>query len=169
MSLRSRASKPDPRKSERRFAFSNFLWIVLLGLLLPAFLASCRPGGANPEAVVQTAYDRLNEADVDGYVGFLSDDAVFNDGSTRLEGAQAIRADLERSVGQGHYRFEISNLSSEGNIVRYSVSIYEDDKWVAADLGAAVVVEGRILFDGSEAGLTAECDQDSSQAFCPAG
>ena len=169
MSLRSRTSKPNPRKCERRFAFSHPFWIVLLGLLLPIFLASCKPSGANPEAVVRTAYDRLNEGDVDGYVAFLSDDAVFNDGSMRLEGAQAIRADLERTVGQGRYRFEISNLSSEGNIVRFSVNIYEGDKWAAADLGAAVVVDGRIIFDGSAAGLTAECDEDSSQSFCPGG
>jgi hypothetical protein len=119
--------------------------------------------------VVHAAYDRLNAGDIDGYMEFLSDDAVLLDGTGRTEGVEAIRADLELSVGPGRHRFEISDLNLDGNVVYYTYDVYEDDRFVASNMGAAVVVDGRIIFDGSASMLSIECYRDPSQAFCPGG
>ena len=164
--------KPSPCKYERRSTHCPPFALTITGLLLPFLLASCAPArSSDPVAVVQAAYDRLNEDDIDGYMEFLSDDAVLVDGAGRYAGAEAIRADMELNVVPGKHRFELSDLRSDGNVVTYTVKISEGDPLhlVATDEGVAVVVDGLIIFDGGAPYFSMECNRDASQAFCPDG
>ena len=139
--------------------------LILIGILL----VSCTPAQpGDPVAVVQAAYDRLNQDDVDGYMKFLSDDAVVIDRTGGLDGSQAIRNDLELNFVPGQMRFELSDLSSDGNEVTYTIKVYEDDTLVATyDDGLTIVVDGKIIFDGQERYRSIKCNQDPAQAFCP--
>ena len=99
---------------------------------------------------------------------FLSDDAVVIDRTGRLDGSQAIRHDLELNFVPGQMRFELSDLSSDGNEVTYTIKVYEDDTLVATyDDGLTIVVDGKIIFDGQERYRSIKCNQDPAQAFCP--
>jgi ketosteroid isomerase-like protein len=139
--------------------------LALVGILL----AACQPAQpSDPVAIVQAAYDRLNQDDIDGYMKLLSDDVVMIDGSGRIDGPQAIRENLALNFVPWPIRFELSDLSSDGNVVTYTIKIYEDDTLVATyDDGLTIVVDGKIIFDGQDRYRSIECNQDPSQAFCP--
>jgi ketosteroid isomerase-like protein len=144
------------------------LILALMVIALAVFLASCKPARpTDPVAIVQAAYDRLNEGDIDGYMEFLSDDAVSVGPFGRQDGAEAIRADLEGSVGPNLEHFEITKITLDGNVVYLNVNIYKCDQYVAKDMFAAVVVDGKIIYDGRATELSIECYHDPSQAFCP--
>jgi ketosteroid isomerase-like protein len=142
--------------------------LVIAFLLMGLSASSCSPAQKNdPLAIVQEAYDRLNEGDIDGYMEFISEDAVYADLNTRLVGAQAIREDTQISAGPGLSRFVISDLMMDNNVVYFTKDIYHRDTWVAKDMGAVVVVDGLIIFDGSATQYSIECYHDPSQKFCP--
>ncbi len=145
---------------------------ILLALILLALavsLASCAPARFNPIEILKSAYDRLNAGDVDGYMKYIADDAIIEDSSGRFQGAEAIRADVVSSVLPGKHRFELSDLRRKGNVVTYTIDIYEGDpsRHVATALSIAVLKNGLIIFDGDDFFYRFECDQDPSQAFCP--
>jgi SnoaL-like domain len=152
------------RQSWLRLACS----LVISATLLSFLLASCRPAQPDdPISVVQTAYKRLNEGDVDGFMQFASDDMVIVDPNGRFAGREAIRDFLRRMVVEGEHRYEISNLSRDGNIVSYDLNVYVADYLVGSGKGLDVVVDGLIAFEGVKGSLLSECERDPSQAFCP--
>ena len=103
----SPGERPE-RKSRLRLACS----LVISAILLSFLLASCRPPQPNdPISVVQTAYKRLNEGDVDGFMKFVSDDLVIVDPNGRFAGREAVHDFLRSMVVEGEHRYEISNLS----------------------------------------------------------
>jgi ketosteroid isomerase-like protein len=124
-----------------------------------------------PVSVVQAAYDRLNEGDVDGFMEFVSDDAVFLDANGGVHsGSQSINEMLEYEFASGSMRVELSNLESEGNEVTYSAKVYMGQAFLGEySDGVDIVVDGKIVFDGTEWWRRYYCDQDPSQAFCPGG
>lgn len=157
--------KIQPSHHKRHSPFRTGVLLALVGILL----AACQPAQpSDPVAIVQAAYDRLNQDDIDGYMKLLSDDVVMIDGSGRIDGPQAIRENLALNFVPWQIRFELSDLSSDGNVVTYTIKIYEDDTLVATyDDGLTIVVDGKIIFDGQDRYRSIECNQDPSQAFCP--
>ena len=159
----SPGERPE-RKSRLRLASS----LVISAILLSFLLASCRPPKpTDPISVVQTAYGRLNEGDVDGFMEFVSDDMVMIDQHGRYAGRQAIRDFLILLFVEGTHRLKMSNLSRDGNIVSYDYDVYVANEQVASGTGLFVVVDGLLVFDGDKWTLNSECERDPSQAFCP--
>ncbi len=146
------------------------LLLLLIGILFLFPLISCTSAKpTDPVAVIKAAYERLNAGDVDGYMVYISDNALIVDDSGRFEGAEAIRADMEASVVPGKHRLELSDLSHKGNVVSYTAKIYEGDpsRLVAYNVpGVAVVKDGLIIFDGDKVYYDLECNKEPSQAFC---
>lgn len=114
-------------------------------------------------SIVQAAYNRLNDGDVDGFMEFVSDDAVFlGSNGGKHAGSQAIREMLEPEFASGNMRVELSDVRSDGNMVTYTGKIY---------IGKALIGEYSdgldIVADGRETWRRFYCDKDASQAFCP--
>jgi ketosteroid isomerase-like protein len=139
--------------------------LILLGLLL----ASCTPERpSDPVSIVQAAYDHLNNGDLDGYMSLPSDDVVIMDKTGRREGAEVIRADLERSMDPQHIRLEPRNLSADGDVVIYTLDDFEKDQRVHTyDVVVDIIADGKIRLEGPQYMLVQECDRDPSQATCP--
>jgi len=153
-----------PRRS-RKSALPNLLFLILSGLLLTS-CASETP--TDPVSIVQVAYDRLNHGDFDGYSQLLADDVLIVDRTGRWEGADVVRTDLERSFDPQRTRFEPSGMSSDGNIVTYTLKVFEQDQLAYTyDAFVDIVADGKIIFEGPQYLLLQECETDSSQAFCP--
>jgi len=159
----------SPReRPERQSRLCLACSLVISAILLSFLLASCRPPQpTDPISVVQTAYERLNEGDVDGFMEFVSDDMVIVDPNGRFAGREAVRDFLRSMVVEGEHRYEISNLSRDGNIVSYDLGVYVANQLVGSGKGLDVVVDGLIVFEGVKADLLRECEKDPSQAFCP--
>ncbi len=166
MAANSHSSTREGHERQSRLGLARSL--VIRAILLSFVLASCRPAqSSDPISVVQTAYDRLNKGDVDGFMEFVSDDMVIVDPHGRWAGREAIR-EFSRSVYvAGGHRVEMSDLSRDGNIVSYAYVVYEHNTLVGSGTGLNVVVAGRIVFEGTESSLRSECERDPSQAFCP--
>jgi ketosteroid isomerase-like protein len=143
--------------------------MILIAIFFTFLLASCKPAQpGDPVSVVQAAYDRFNEGDVDGYIEFFSDDAVMCAPQGCSHGTQDIREYLTSHIGLTNRRYELSDLSADGNVVTYSAKGYEGDLLMETVYdGLDVVVDGKIIFEGTKAFLRYECDKDPSQAFCP--
>jgi len=158
-----------PARCHPKSPFQSGLLLILMGILLAFLLASCAPEQpTDPVAVVQAAYDCLNQGDLDCYFKFISDDVVMHDSGGRAAGSQTIRDDMELNFTPGEIRFELSDLSSNGSDVTYSLEIYEGDKLVRTYFnGLTVVVDGKIIFDGTEEYRRMECNEYPSQRFCP--
>ncbi len=148
---------------------SRLVLLTCAVILIAASLASCataRP--QDPATVVQTAYDRLNKGDVEGFASLYSDTAVMIDPHGRYAGSQAIH-DYASELASQQFRFELSEFSVDGNVVTYTsrlyMPIYGD---TPADTlnGLTVVADGLILFDGTPALYRLECTKDPTQAFC---
>ncbi len=137
------------------------------GLLL-ALLTACAPAPApDAEAVVRAAYGRLAAGDVDGFMAFFAERAIMEDSDARYEGARAIRLHVENDLLQSHVRVELSNVEANGKVVTYIAGIYIGNVLLANEPSVDVVVDGRILYDGTQEKYAAECRNDPAQAFCP--
>ncbi len=148
---------------------ARLIVLASAAILIAVGMASCtaaRP--EHPIAVVQTAYDRLNKGDVDGYMALYAADAVLIDPHGRYAGSQAIREYANQLVAQ-QFRFELSELSANGNTVTYLNKLYQPifGEQAADTLrGLTVVVDGLIIFDGTPALYELECSKNPQQAFC---
>jgi hypothetical protein len=92
---------------------------------------------------------------------------VLFDPNGRYTGREAVRDFLRTMVVEGTHRYQISNLSLDGNIVNYDLEVYVANQLVGSGRGLDVVVDGLIVFEGVKADLLRECERDPSQAFCP--
>jgi hypothetical protein len=158
---------PQPARRHRQSPFRYGLLLALIGILF----TSCTPvQPGDPVSVVKAAFERINEGDLNGYMEFFSDDAVMAYRGGRFEGPEDIRAHMELNVMPTHTRTELSNISLDGNVVTYTYDIYEyegDIHLGPFDDGVDVIVDGKIIFDGTKGYLLIECNTDPSQAFCP--
>jgi hypothetical protein len=166
----SSRAKPLPPTGIRSTAIRRFLiWSILLAVLPPTFLVSC--AGApptEPAAVVKAAYESYNKGDLDGYLGYFSDDAVLCAPGGCSHGIQGIREYITLHVPAGTRRYELGDLVVEGNVVTYTANGYEGSQLVETVYdGLDVVMDGRIIFEGTEAFLRYECDREQAQPFCP--
>jgi hypothetical protein len=152
-----------PSRCQRQSLFQCVLLLILVGI----FLASCSSAQSGESiAVVQAAYDRLNEGDVDGFLGYFSDDAVLINEDGIPVGPQAIRDELIDFVTH-EYSAKISDLAADGNVVTFTMDIYFRDSSTATLIDFVdVVVDGKIIFDGRDMFRSALCEQDRSQPFC---
>ena len=159
---------PQPSRRQRKSPSRSGLLLILFGILLSLPLASCTSAQhSDPISVVQAAYERFNEEDVDGFMEFFSEDAVSVDGTDRYAGSQAIRDYLTSEVMPNHPRVELSDLRSKGNVVTYTCKFYERNRLKGTFYDALnVVVDDRIIFEGTKESLLQECESDPSQAFC---
>jgi ketosteroid isomerase-like protein len=141
------------------------LLLILFGILL-ASCASEKP--SDPVSIVQAAYDRPNNGDFDGFIELLSDDVVVMDRSGRWEGAEVVRADLKQTFDPQIIRFEPNNISSDGNVVTYTLKVFKYDQLVwTYDVYIDIIADGKIIFEGPQYLFLQECERDPSQAFCP--
>ena len=145
------------------------LLVILIVIALAVSLASCKPAQpTDPIAVMQVSNERLNAGDVDGLMKFFAEDAIMSDPHTgRTVGSQAIREAFQGVVKEG-VRFELSDLSADGNVVTYTCYVYMGNEKIDTVKGLDVIVDGLIIFEGTEETLRSECERDPSQAFCPA-
>ena len=154
----------QPARRQRQSHFQSGSLLILIGMLFPFLLASCKP--SDPVTVVQAANDRLSNGDLDGMMEFYSEDAVMCSPGGCFHGSKEIRDKLT-SYMTLHRRIELSDLSSDGNVVTFTLKSYQGGI-LAENVpdGLNVVVDGRIIFDGTKALRRMECDRDPSQAFC---
>jgi ketosteroid isomerase-like protein len=132
------------------------------------FLASCTSTqSSDPIAIVQTAYDRLNNGDVEGFMELFSDDAVMIDvGGDRYVGSQAIRKAFEEMV-TSHFRVELSDVSADGNVVTFTATVYQGDQLFGTYYDAIdIIANGQIIFDGTKFYLEQECKSNPAETFC---
>ncbi len=147
---------------------SGSLWIFI-GLFLSIFLASCTSAQtSDPFTIVQTAYERVNNGDVDGAMELFSEDAVMVDASGgRYVGSEEIRELFEQQVIPAHVRVELSDLSADGNVVTFTSTVYQGDQLVGTFHDSInVIANGQIIFDGTKQSLEQECKSNPTQAFC---
>jgi hypothetical protein len=158
----------QPTESLSAVIFRGSQSFLLLALFIGSALASCAPAKpTDPVAVVQAAYDRYNKGDLDGYLGFFSDDAVVCAPLGCSHGIEEIRDYITLHVPAGTRRYELSDLTANGNVVTYVANGYEGAALVETVPDALdVVVDGRIIFEGTEILLGYECDQNPAEAFC---
>jgi hypothetical protein len=151
--------------------FRSSLRTILIAVFLSSLFASCAPARpTDPVGVVQAAYDRYNKGDLNGYLRFFSDEATVCAPLGCSHGIEEIREYISQHVPAGTRRYELSDLAANGNVVTYVAKGYEGNALVeTVSDGLDVVVDGRIIFDGTEALLRYACDQDASQAFCAGG
>ncbi len=130
-------------------------------------LAACAPAQPrDPAAVVQTAYARLARGDVDGFMELVDDHAVLADSNDRHLGAYAIRQYLETEVIPAGMHAELSNIVAEGKVVTSIANINRGDVLVATEAVIDVVVDGKIIFDGTRQIYDSECKRNPAQSFC---
>jgi hypothetical protein len=144
--------------------------LIFISILLSSFLASCTSAQpSDPISIVQTAYDRVNNGDVDGAMELFSDDAVVIDNvGGRHVGSQAIREFFEQEVMPAHVRIELSDLSADGNVVTFTSTAYQGDQLLGTIYDSInIIVNGQIIFDGTKSSLEQECKGNPAQAFCP--
>lgn len=159
--------KPSRRSPASPFQLGPLL--LLIASLFPVILGSCiSKQPADPVTVVQEAYARLNEADVDGFMKLISNDAVIVEGSHRYDSPAAIREYHTTDLMPKHLRIELIDPVSEGNDVIYTVNVYQGDVLIdTIDEVLDVVVDGKIIFEGTVKERYFECITNASQAFCP--
>jgi ketosteroid isomerase-like protein len=144
--------------------------LSIIGILLFSFLVSCTSAQpSDPITIVQIAYDRVNNGDVDGAMELFSEDAVVIDSSGgRHVGSQAIRALFEQGVIPAQVRIELSDLRADGNVVTFTSKVYQGNQLLATyDDSVNVIANGQIIFDGTKFDLEQECKRNPAQTFCP--
>jgi ketosteroid isomerase-like protein len=160
----------EPPRLELQLLLRPTISLAITATLLSLLLASCTSSPLNdPLSVVQAANDRINDGDVDGFMEFVSDDAVFlGSNGGKYAGSQAIREMLGPEFASGNMRVELSDLRSGGNLVTYTAKIYIGKALIGEySDGLDIVADGKIVFEGRETWRRYYCDQNPSQAFCP--
>ena len=164
----SHREKFQMSRGPHKLLFRSRSFFICIGILLAVFVASCTSTQSDdPATIVQTAYDRLNNGDVDGFMELVSDDAVVVDvGGGRHVGSQDIRKVFQEMV-TSHFRVELSDVSADGNVVTFTATVYQGDKLFGTyDDAIDIITNGQIIFDGTKADLEQVCQSNPDQAFC---
>jgi len=144
------------------------LSMILIVIVLAVSLASCASAQpADPIAIMQASNERLNAGDLDSFMKFFAEDAVISDEHGRSVGSQAIREYMQKEIVDKGFRFELSDLSVDGNIVTYTCHVYMGNMDLGTYTGLDVIKDGKIIYEGSVDVYHYDCDKDPSQAFCP--
>ncbi len=123
----------------------------------------------DPVVILLAAYDLLNNGDVDGFMRFVGDKALFIDPHRgEVRGRDAVRKLVAEEIVPGQHQFEMFGFTREGNVVTFACKVFERGNWVGTSYdGVDVIVDGRILFEGGMGDLIQECKKDPTQGFCP--
>jgi ketosteroid isomerase-like protein len=159
----------QPSRFHRKSSLYPGLLLMLIGVIFTFMLTCCTSTPTpDPISIVQLANDRLNQEDVDGYMELFSADAVMVDPHGTYEGTEVIREYIEKEVVPKNYRFELRDLSTNGNDVTYTYDIYVNDilRDTSTD-GLDVVVNGKIIFEGTVKLRRFMCISDPAAAYCP--
>jgi ketosteroid isomerase-like protein len=145
---------------------TQHLVAIHMVIALAVSLISCALAQpTDPIAIMQASNERINTGDVDGFMEFFAEDAIMLDPTGRHVGSQAIREVMQEVVKQG-IRFELSDLRVDGNVVTCTCDVFIGDKKIDTVKSLDVIVDGLIIFEGTEDSYRSECDTDPSQAFC---
>jgi hypothetical protein len=142
--------------------------------LLTAFafaLTACAPAATpepDPLSVIQGYAAAFNARNLDQAMSFIAADAVFVDPGGRYEGAEAIRGTLELAAAEG-VTFTLDDCQNANGYVSCGYEVFVGGISVTSGQGLTVVQEGKIVFDGTQATLDAECVDNPAYTFCVAG
>ena len=142
--------------------------LALSSASLALAIASCASSQERDSiAIVQVAYDRLAQGDVDGYLAYCADEAVFIEQQNEPMGRDAFREALAYAVAQDA-RYVVRDLTANGNVVTYTIEeFFRDTSHATYSNAVAVVIDDKIMFWSPYEGLLlAECERNPSQAFC---
>jgi hypothetical protein len=132
-------------------------------------LAACGPAATptpDPISILQGYYDAVNAKDIDKAMSFIAEDAVFTGelGAT-FSGHPEIRATLQSAIDAG-VTFEVSDVRATNGRLVYEYLAHVPNVLSPSGTGLAIVKDGKIIFDGTEATWTEECAKDATQRFC---
>jgi hypothetical protein len=142
-------------------------FLLILFIILAQTLAACAPAASTPEpaSILLGYYDALEARDIDKVMSFWADDAVYSDGSVRQSGQEEIRAGQQSAIND-RVTVEVSNINDTNGRLVYDYKVLVDGRLWLSGTGLTIVQDGKIIFDGTEATWTEECNRDSSQSFC---
>ena len=141
--------------------------LTIIVIVLAVSLVSCAPAQpTDPKAIILASNEYINQGNVDGFMKFFAEDAVMADEHSRTVGSQAIQDYMQKEIVDKDFRFEISDLSVDGNIVTYTCHTYMGNMDLGTYPGLDVIKDGKIIFEGSVDVYQLECDKDPSQRFC---
>jgi hypothetical protein len=143
------------------------LILTLIVIALAVFITSCAPAQpTDPIAIMQAANERINAGDVDGFMEFFAEDAVMSDEHGQSVGSQAIREYMQKEIVDKDFRFELSDLSVDGNVITYICHVYMGNMDLGTYTGLDVIKDGKIIYEGSVDVYRYDCEKDPLQAFC---
>jgi hypothetical protein len=140
------------------------LLFVLVACSGPAATSSPEPT-PEPASVLQGFMDALAAKDIDAVMSFWAEDAVQIDQFGRNVGLEEIRASHQSAIDDD-VTFEVSNVTESNGRLVYDYRVFNSGVLVASGTGLTIVEDGKIVFDGTEESLAAECERDASQTFC---
>ena len=141
--------------------------VVCAATLILAVASGCATAGqtADPIAIVKAANERLAAGDLDGFMAYYAEEVVLSDAFGRLDGTAAIRDAYEAELAKPA-RYELSDFRADGNVVTFTNKVYHGDSLMDTFSALDVIIDGKIIFDGTAETYQKECQADPSQKFC---
>lgn len=144
--------------------------IATAAILATLAFAACAPAQpSDPASILRASMDRINDGDVDGYMEFVAEDAIFIPLTGGIvAGAQAIREFLlDAGYASCSNCIEISDVNADGRKVTFTKRYVLGEALLEEDTdNFEIITDGKILFDGTETWRRYYCDQDPSRPFC---
>jgi hypothetical protein len=145
--------------------YTFFSWIALLLLVLMACGGQAATPTPDPTSVLQGYVDALAAKDIDAVMSYWAEDAVQIDLLDRNEGLEEIRINMRGAIAD-NVTFEVSNVTDTNGRLIYDYQVFVNGEPGTSATGFTIVKDGKIIFDGTEELLAAECERDASQSFC---
>jgi len=118
---------------------------ALLALLVSPGMAVAQE---DPESVFRAVVDAVNAQDEDALVALFTDDATltftWGDETETVTGKEAIREDLGGDDEAANQRVEIADLQVEGESVRATLNLFDDELEAAGVSPAIFLAEGTV-------------------------
>jgi len=130
-------------------------FLVILGLTGTLVLAACSDdsgpgssGASDPTEVIEGYVTAYNAQDIDRVMAFFAEDAVLIDGTQRIKGTEAIRAEELRGFGiqaPGGEAYSISNLVLTNNTLTWDNQFKGTAHTCIGTGNEAVIEDGQIV------------------------
>lgn len=163
------AEYPFSPEVQIKFPYQISLIAIVATIFLLFAMVGCKPTQpSDPIAVVQAAVECQNKGDVDCYMSYVADDVVASVEGGQIVGAQAFRDAIQPLFGEGGITVKLSEIKVNGNDVSFVLQEFlNGEPYYTWSDGLAVVVDGKIIFEGRERLRQEYCLKDPSQVFCP--